>query len=87
MPPRLTGLPYEVLSSIVEGVSFTDTVNLAHSSKQLQFLEREDNICRKILEVRRFHTFLKPGAIFNIDTARMPFLTDKMLLGEATILR
>ena len=64
MTPRLTGLPYEVLSSIVEGVSFEDTVNLAHSTKQLQFLEREDNICRKILEVRRFHTVFEQGAIF-----------------------
>ena len=53
MTPRLTGLPYEVLSSIVEGISFEDTVNLAHSSKELQFLEREDKICRKVLEVRR----------------------------------
>jgi hypothetical protein len=54
MPPSLNSLPYEVLSTIIEEISLEDVVNLARSSSQLRFLEREDNICRKILEVRHF---------------------------------
>lgn len=52
MKSRLTSLPYEVLSYIIEYISFEDAINLARTSKQLQFLERENKICKKVLEVR-----------------------------------
>ncbi len=52
MTPRLTSLPYEVLSYIIEYVRFEDVISLARTCKQLQFLEREDKICKKVLEVR-----------------------------------
>jgi F-box domain len=51
MTSRLTSLPYEVLAYIVECISFDDVVSLSFASKQLQFLIREDNICKKVLEV------------------------------------
>lgn len=51
MTPSLTKMPYEILSAILEYVNFEDVVNLAHTSKRLQFLEREEKICQKVLYV------------------------------------
>jgi hypothetical protein len=44
-------LPYEILLIIVEYINFEDVVNLARTSKELRFLETEEQICKKVLIV------------------------------------
>jgi hypothetical protein len=51
MIPHLTKMPYKILSIIVEYINFGDVVNLSHASKDLQFLEREEPICKKVLYI------------------------------------
>ena len=51
MTPSLTKMPYKILSAILEYINFEDVVNLAHTSKLLQFLKREENICKKVLYI------------------------------------
>lgn len=68
MPPSLINLPYEVISYVVEDIGIEDVLNLARTCKKLQYLEREENITRKLLEVsqsgdvsdRRLSTAISP---------------------------
>jgi hypothetical protein len=51
MTPRLPKMPYEILSAVLEYVTFEDVINLAHTSKgfRFRFLLEEERICKKVL--------------------------------------
>jgi hypothetical protein len=51
MTPRLPKMPYEILSAVLEYVTFEDVINLAHTSKGFRFLLEEERICKKVLNV------------------------------------
>lgn len=44
-------VPYEVLATIVRNIDFDDVWNLALTCKELEFLIREDSICKSIVQV------------------------------------
>ncbi|KAI9742173.1 MAG: hypothetical protein M1818_004073 [Claussenomyces sp. TS43310] len=52
MTLHLARLPYELLSCIIAGLDLEDVANLARCCKQFQFLEREDSLCRILLETK-----------------------------------
>lgn len=47
----LLSLPYEVLSTIVESISFNDYYNLGLSCRHLSFLLKEEQICKLVVQV------------------------------------
>lgn len=47
----LVGLPYELVSYVVQHLDLSDIRNLSFSCKTFQFLVREHNITKLLLEV------------------------------------
>lgn len=53
---NLLSLPYEVLSNIVESISFHDYFNLGRSCRQLTFLLEEERICKLVVQNKIPHS-------------------------------
>jgi hypothetical protein len=49
----LISLPYEVLSNIIENISFDDVFNLARTCKHFKYLLTEESISKSIIQVSK----------------------------------
>jgi len=47
----LISLPYEVLSNIIDNVTIEDAFSLSQTCQALQYLLKEESICKLILQV------------------------------------
>jgi len=47
----LISLPYEVLSNVIGNVTIEDAFSLGQTCQALQYLFREESICKLILQV------------------------------------
>ena len=48
----LRHLPYEIVFYVAQQLDLEDVYNLSLTCRQFQYLAKEDNICKAVLEVR-----------------------------------
>lgn len=67
----LITLPYEVLSNVIENISFDDVFNLARTCKHFKYLLTEESISKAIVQVSQLsvwgHAASRCSQIFGLQ--------------------